>query len=144
MRKLVICCALLLMAFTLYAQAGDGTEKAIADMEHQWAAAAKTGNADAIAPMLADNFVNLDSDGTMHNKAETVARFKTGKWDVNEIGDVKVTMTGTTAIASGSWHGKGVMSGKPVDAKERWVDTWVKGANGKWLCVASASAPAKM
>ena len=27
--------------------------------------------------------------------------------------------------------------------QKRWADTWVKAANGKWQCVASASAPMK-
>jgi ketosteroid isomerase-like protein len=118
--------------------------KALMDMENQWAKASKESNGDALAPMLAEDFVMLDSDGTQHAKAEVVARTKKAKWTVNEIADMKVTVHGDSAIVTGSWTGQGTDgSGKSVNSKERWVDTWVKTPDGKWLCVASASAPIK-
>lgn len=118
--------------------------QALTDMENQWARASKAGDGDAIGAMLAQDFVALDSDGTMRGKADVVARAKKGKWVTNEIGDLKVIVHGDSAIVTGSWIGKGTDgAGKAVDAKERWADTWVKMANGKWLCVASASAPSK-
>jgi ketosteroid isomerase-like protein len=125
-------------------KAGGSVPQALIQMENQWAQASKTGNADALAPLLSDNFVALDSDGTLRSKADVLARVKKGKWTVNEIGDMKVTVHGDTAIVTGTWTGKGTDGGgKAVDAKERWADTWVKAANGTWLCVASASAPMK-
>jgi ketosteroid isomerase-like protein len=148
MKRMLMCFTLVLMALAVQAQMGDkmggGVEKAIANMEQQWAAAGKMSNADAVAPLLADNFISLNSDGTMQNKVPYLATIKGSKWDVNEISDVKVATFGNTAIASGAWRGKGTTNGKPVDAHERWVDTWMKMPSGKWQCIASASAPAKM
>jgi len=142
---MLVCFTLLLTAVAVQAQMGGGVEKAVANMEQQWAAAAKMANPDAVAPLLAENFVNLNSDGTTQNKAETLAALKGGKWQVNEISDIKVTTFGNTAVATGAWQGKGTTgSGKTVDAHERWVDTWTKMPNGKWQCIASGSAPAKM
>ena len=143
MKKMLIGFTLILMALAVQAQMG-GVEKAIAGMEQQWAAAGKMSNADAIAPLLADNFTNLNSDGTMMNKTQTLVMVKGAKWDTNEISDVKVTTFGNTAIATGAWQGKGMAEGKAVDAHEHWVDTWMKMPSGKWQCIASASAPAKM
>jgi ketosteroid isomerase-like protein len=129
------------------AAAGKGTSsvvQALTDMENAWAKASKASNGDAIAPMLATDFVALDSDGTMHDKADVVARTKKAKWTTNEIGDVKVHVHGDSAIVTGSWTGNGTDgAGKAVNAKERWADTWVKMPDGKWQCVASASAPTK-
>lgn len=123
---------------------GGTVAQALIKMENQWAQASKTGNADALAPLLADDFIALDSDGTLRSKAEVLARVKKGKWTVNEIADMKVTLHGDSAIVTGTWTGKGTDGeGKAVDAKERWADTWVKGASGNWQCVASASAPMK-
>jgi ketosteroid isomerase-like protein len=117
--------------------------QALTDMENQWTKAAKAADGDAVGALLADDFVALDSDGTMHTKADVVARTKKAKWVTNEIGDLKVVVHGDSAIVTGSWTGKGTDgTGKTVDAKERWADTWVK-MSGKWLCVASASAPSK-
>jgi len=118
--------------------------QALMDMENQWVKASMTSNADALAPLLSENFVALDSDGTMRGKADVLARTKKAKWTTNAIADVKVVEHGDTAIVTGSWTGKGTdATGKAVDAKERWADTWVKAAGGKWQCVASASAPSK-
>ena len=102
-------------------------------------------NPDGVAPLLADNITNLMSDGTTVDKAQTLAMTKGSKWEVNEISDVKVTVFGNTAIATGAWRGKGTSSdGKAIDTHERWVDTWMKMPGGKWQCIATASAPAKM
>ena len=114
------------------------------DQEQQWATAAKAGNADAIAPLLTDDFVMLDSDGSMHAKAEMLALAKKAKWTTFEVADMKVAVHGDSAVVTGSWTGIGTDgNGKSVNAKERWVDTWLKSASGKWQCVASASAPIK-
>ncbi|PYU38910.1 MAG: hypothetical protein DMG54_28710 [Acidobacteria bacterium] len=59
--------------------------------------------------------------------------------------DVKVTVFGDTAIATGGFSGKGTdASGKPLNARERWTDTWVKMPNGKWQCVTSHISSVKM
>ncbi len=125
-------------------KAGSSVVQALMDMENQWAKASKASDGDAIAPMLAEDFVALDSDGSLHGKADVVARTKKGKWVTNEIGDLKVMVHGDSAIVTGSWTGNGTDgAGRAVNAKERWADTWVKMPNGKWQCVASASAPIK-
>ena len=144
MKKMLMCFTVVLAALAVQAQTG-GVEKAITGLEQQWAAAGKASNADAVAPLLADNFTNMGSDGAMTNRAQTLAMTKGSKWEINQISDIKVTVFGNTAIATGMWQGKGTGSdGKAVDAHEHWVDTWMKMPGGKWQCIASASAPAKM
>jgi ketosteroid isomerase-like protein len=116
-------------------------EQHLKDMENEWVKASLASNGDALGPLLADDFVNIDSDGKVLNKSETMARTKKSKWEVSELSDLQVNQHGDSAIVTGVWHGKGVDSmGKAVDTRERWADTWVK-KNGKWQCVASASAP---
>ncbi len=145
MKKILVCLAVVFVSLAVQAQMGGGVEKAVANLEQQWASGAKMSNPDAVAPLLADNFTNLNSDGTMTTKAQTLATMKGNKWQTNEISDVKVTVFGNTAIATGMWDGKGTTGeGKSVDAHEHWVDTWMKMPNGKWQCIASASAAAKM
>jgi uncharacterized protein (TIGR02246 family) len=150
MKRTFVWCAVALMSLMVAAQAkddkmGGGTEKAIAALEQKWVDSAKANNADALAPLLADKFVNTDSDGKVSGKAETLANAKAAKWETDQISDVKVTVFKDTAIATGDWTGKGTdAKGKPVDAHERWTDTWMKMADGKWQCVASHSSPIKM
>jgi ketosteroid isomerase-like protein len=150
MKKTSIWCVLglLLMVSAAWSQdnqTGSGTEQAIAAAEQRWLQAQKTSNPDQLAPLLADNFVTTASDGKVTGKAETLAATKTIKWDSAETDDVKVTVFGDTAVATGGFRGKGTDgSGKPLDVQERWTDTWVKMPNGQWQCVASQVSPVKM
>jgi ketosteroid isomerase-like protein len=147
--------ALLLLAGTAFAQdsasamasktemrAGSAmVEQHLKDMENNWAKASLASDGDALMPMLADDFVNINADGKVLNKSETVERTRKSKWEVSELSEVQVSTHGDSAVVTGVWHGKGTDSmGKSVDARERWADTWVK-KDGKWVCVASASAP---
>jgi ketosteroid isomerase-like protein len=104
-------------------------EKAIAALEGQWMESQRTNNPDLVAPLLADKFVNTSTEGKVRNRAETLAIAKATKYQSVEYPDVKVTVFGDTAIATGGFKGKGT--------NERWTDTWVKMPDGKWQCVAS-------
>lgn len=122
--------------------AGGDIAETITRMEEQWATAAKENDPAKVAPMLSEVFVELDSDGRLYNKSQVLDGMKNDKWELNEISNVKVTVHGNVAIATGEWHGKGTLAnGKMVDEHERWLDTWLK--NGKWQCVASASTAIK-
>jgi len=70
-----------------------------------------------------------------------LTRIKTAKWEINNT--LKVTAFGNAAVVTGTWRGKGTEGGKPIDAHERWTDTWVKMPSGKWQCVASHSSAMK-
>ena len=127
------------------AQKTGGTDKAVAALEEQWLQSQKTNNPDLVAPLLADKFVSTGTDGKVTGKAETLARAKATKYDSAEYDDVKVTVFGYTAIATGGFTAKGTdASGKPMDTRERWTDTWVKMPNGKWQCVATHGSTIKM
>ena len=139
MKKMVICVVgLFVLATAAWSQS---TEKAIVALEQQWLQAQKTNNPDLLAPLLAEKFINTSTEGKVSNKAETLATYKNVKWQSAEIRDVKVTVFGDTAIATGSFFGKGTESGKPLDVRERWTDTWMKMPDGKWQCIASQGSP---
>ena len=149
MKKILLCLVIGLAALAIQAQTSEkmnsDVEKAIEKMEQQWTEAGKASNAETVSSMLAENYTNLLSDGALVDKARTLENIKKSKWEINEISDVKVTAFGNTAIATGSWRGKGTdQDGKAVDAHERFMDTWTKMPNGKWQCVASAGATVKM
>ena len=113
-------------------------EKAVTAQERQWMESQKTNNAELLAPLLADKFVSTGTDGKVTNKAETVADAKTTHWTSVEYENMLVTAYGDAAVATGLFVGKGTDSkGKPIDEHERFTDTWVKMAGGKWQCVAS-------
>ena len=124
------------------AQQTGGIEKAVAALEQQWLQSQKTNNPDLVAPLLADKFVNTGKDGRVTDRAESLATAKATKYESAEYEDLKVTVFGDTAIATGGFKGKGTdPSGKPFDTHERFTDTWVKMPNGQWQCVASHGSP---
>jgi beta-aspartyl-peptidase (threonine type) len=116
---------------------------AITRLEYVWAEAQKNGKADAVAPLLTEDFVNTDADGHTYGKARLLSNLKGGVWESNSISDVQVTVHGDTAVATGAWAGKGVDGdGTRIDRHERWTETWVK-INGKWQCIASQQTETK-
>jgi hypothetical protein len=129
----------------LQAQQSDAAiEKTVTALEQTWLQSQKTSNPDLLAPLLADRFVNTGGDGTVTLKTETLALVKAMKFESAEYYDVKVTVFGDTAIATGGFKGKGTdETGKPLNVNERWTDTWVKMPNGQWQCVASHASPIK-
>jgi hypothetical protein len=113
MKKTLIWCllGLVLSVSAVWSQANK-TEQAVAAKEQQWLQAQKTNNPDLLAPLLADKVVVTEADGSVNNKAETLANYKKTKWDSAEYNDVKVTVFGDTAIATGGFKGKGTDASK--------------------------------
>jgi uncharacterized protein (TIGR02246 family) len=136
---------LLTLGSAAWAQDKSGdTEKSVAALEQQWLQSQKTNNPDIVAPLLADKFVATASDGKVTSKAESLANAKATKYDSVDYDDLKVTVFGDTAIATGGFTAKGTdPAGKPLDVRERFTDTWMKMADGKWQCVASHTSSAK-
>ena len=146
MRKSWIRCVLVLLSMTgvTWSQTGGGTAKAIEALEQQWLQSQKTNNPDLVAPLLADQFMGTGPDGKVSGKAEELADAKATKYSSIEYEDVKVTVFGNTAIATGGSKAKGTdASGKPLPEHVRWTDTWVKMPSRKWQCVASQASPIK-
>ncbi len=141
--RLVLFVMLLAVAQLATAEQKD-TAAAIVALENRWAEAAKTGDAAAVEPMLAETFITTDVNGHSYNKKELLVTLKGGRWESNGISDVKVSVYGDTAIATGAWAGKGIDGdGTRIDRHERWTDAWVKAKNGKWQCVASHASEVK-
>ena len=146
MKRIFMWCSLglIFLAVVAWSQAG-GTEQAVAALEEKWLQGQKTNNPDLIVPLLADKFVETLSDGKVIDRAVAIAMTKAMKYTSAENEDLKVTVFGDTAIATGGFKGKGTeASGKPFDNHERWTDTWVKMPNGQWQCVATQATPIKM
>jgi ketosteroid isomerase-like protein len=145
MKKILMWCLiglfLLGSAARSQAQQTGSAEKAVTAGEQQWLQSQKTNNPDLIVSLLADNFVMTTSDGKVSNKAEALATAKSTKYVTVDYEDIKVTVFGDTAIATGGFKAKGTdATGKPMDVHERWTDTWIKMPNGQWQCVASHSS----
>jgi ketosteroid isomerase-like protein len=142
--KRLLTVALVMLAICTVSFAQSSIEKTLMDLEGQWVKAALASKGEALAPLLATDFVSIQSNGTTQTKVAYVAATNTGKWQVSEVSDMNVQVHGESAVVTGVWTGKGTDgTGKSIDGKERFADTWVKMPDGKWQCVVSASAPIK-
>jgi ketosteroid isomerase-like protein len=112
-------------------------ERYIMESERQWAESVANGDASVVERILADDFLGVDPDGNLYEKAKMVAdtREAPKEFISNHLNDVKVRFFGDTAVAQGneSWVRR---SGTPLRARFVWTDTWVL-RNGAWQIVAS-------
>lgn len=141
----LLCLALLAAAPWSRAQKNAAAEKAVTSGEMQWLKSQQTNNTALVAPLLAEGFTDTSSEGKVSTRTESIAQAKATKYTSVAYTDLKVMVFGDTAIAIGGFRAKGTdASGKPLNANERFTDTWTKMANGKWECVASHQSPVKM
>jgi ketosteroid isomerase-like protein len=114
-----------------------GAERYIKESESQWAESVANGDASVVERILADDFLGVDPDGNLYEKAKMVAdtREAPKEFISNHLNDVKVRFFGDTAVAQGdeSWVRR---TGTPLRARFVWTDTWIL-RNGKWQIVAS-------
>lgn len=113
-------------------------EAYIIQCEREWAESVANGDATVIERILADDFIGVDPEGTMYDKARMVADTRTAPkyFASNRLNAVKVRFFGAdTAVAQGSesWERK---VGTPRYGKFVWTDTWIR-RNGKWQIVAA-------
>lgn len=121
-------------------------EDAVTAAEQQWLKSQQTNNTELLSPLLADKVVETTEGGkVLTGKGAVVADAKTDTWSSAAYTDLKVTVFGHTAIATGTFTGKRTdASGHSLDVRVRFTDTWVKMPDGKWLCVATHDSQLKM
>ena len=138
--------ALLLIVSGATAQAAmSADEQAVTAAEQQWLKSQQTNDVELLAPLLADKVVETDENGKVFaGKDAVLADAKSTHWSQAAYTDLKVTVYGHAAVATGTFTGKGTSGGKPINVRVRFTDTWVKTASGKWMCVASHDSLLKM
>ena len=120
-------------------------EQAVTAAEQQWLKSQQTNDVKLLAPLLADKVVETSDEGKVFTGKDAVlADARSEIWSSADYTDFKVTVFGHTAIATGTFVGKGKnAAGKPFDARVRFTDTWLKMADGTWQCIASQDSPIK-
>lgn len=117
------------------------------------AAALGKNDADAMEKIYADNYMLVNLDGSVQNKAERLASLRSGetKYESFAYDDITVRSNpdGNGAISIAKLTMKGTMKGKPVDGTFRVTQVYSKTKDG-WKQVSAqatkieaAGAPAK-
>ena len=142
---LVAACAGLVFAQQKMAPAkAPSTAETVKQLERDWIAAEKVGDADRLSQIIADDWVALGPDGSTIAKQAFIADYKSGKSKVEsfEIGPMTVKVMGNVAVVQGSDTEKSVTEGKDSSGKYVWMDVFEK-REGKWQAVRSQNAMVK-
>lgn len=102
---------------------------------------------DAMAAILADEFIYHQPSGKVQNKAGYIEQITGGDVRIRkaERYDIQIHVYGDTATATGSTKVDVELKGEPKQFDLRFLDVWVK-RDGRWQIVARQSAyktPAK-
>ena len=91
---------------------------------------------DAIAAATADDYVQIDFDGTVRNKTEAMSRIRSSaiQLQANVVDDMLVRIYGDTAVVSGRATPKGTLNGRDYTAPMRYSRVYVK-RDGRWQVV---------
>jgi ketosteroid isomerase-like protein len=110
-------------------------------LENDWTAAAKAKDPVKLGAILADNWMGLEYNGKIIDKAKALSDLKApgNSLDTIEMGEMTVRTFGNTAVVTGSDVEKSKEGGKDSSGKYIWTDVFVKQANGKWQAVSSQS-----
>jgi len=139
MKKLLVVCCVVLLASPLLAQKSAEVSKAegvLLAMEKTWTDAIQKKDLAAVGLLLADEYMIIDDEGLVRDKATTLSRLKSSDNDISTavVDELKVRVYGNVAVVTGRQTEKSVEKGKNTSGAYRYTDVWVKRGNG-WQVV---------
>ena len=105
-------------------------------LENEFARAVASNDADALDGLLADDWIIVDPDGSIIDKARFLGVVRSGalSHELIESADLTVRLYGNTAVVTGLTTTKGKFMGQDFASCERATDIFVK-QTGCWQCV---------
>ncbi len=115
--------------------------QAVQQLEHDWVDAVKAGDADKLRQILADDWTEINYDGSKVTKASLLADVKSGaaKLESFDFAPMDVKVMGHVAVVQGGDTEKSSYKGKDTSGKWVWMDVFVN-RDGKWVAVRSQTA----
>jgi ketosteroid isomerase-like protein len=136
MKRLLI---LAMFALTVSCQmkSNDAKEELI-NLERDFERAVVANDAEAIGKFLADDWVIIDPDGNIIDKARFLSVIKSGALthEVMESDNMSVRTYGDSAVVTALTTTKAKFAGQEFSTRERATDFFVK-QGGRWQCVFS-------
>jgi hypothetical protein len=112
----------------------------VINLENAWNQAEKLHDLDALKLLLADTFVDTDDDGSFMGRDEWLRKVQSAAADYESLTDLErsANVYGNTVVVTGIYVEKMRITGKTVEQRGRFTDTWIF-QNNHWECVASHS-----
>ena len=125
-------------AVPLLAQTKSTGTQEILKLEDEFGRAMIKNDPEAIGRLLADDWIIIDPDGGIIDRARFLAVIRSGtlSHEVMDSRDVRVRIYGNSAAVTALTTTTGKFSGQEFKTEERATDLWVK-KNGQWMCVLS-------
>jgi ketosteroid isomerase-like protein len=111
-------------------------EEELLKLEKEFAQAVAKNDVEAIDGFLADDWVIVEPDGGIIDKARFLGVIKSGalSHEMMESTDWRVRLYGNSAVITGLTTSKGKFMGQDFTSCERATDVFVKQGN-RWRCV---------
>jgi ketosteroid isomerase-like protein len=121
-------------------------ERAVTKLEQEWFTIQQANDWAKLAKIISDDFVIVDSDGSLGNKESMVAAYKE---EAPRVVSLRMQVLVAHAVAANTVIASGLDDiatkdggGSTVHRYERFIDTWVL-RDGRWQCVAEQITLAK-
>lgn len=125
----------------LMAGPASAQDAALLQRDSLWNSLRLRGDADALAPLLADEWMLTHSDGRTQDKVDYLAELASRRRSNSQVENIglRVRLFDQTAIITGISVQSGVTDGQPWSGRFRFTRTWVR-RDGVWIMVASHSS----
>ena len=114
-------------------------ERAVTKLEQEWFAIQQANDWAKLSRMIADDFVIVDSDGSLGNRSSMIDGYKE---EAPRVVSLKMQVLVAHAVSSSTVIASGLddiatkgSDGATIHRYERFIDTWIL-RDGRWQCVA--------
>ena len=113
-------------------------QEEILRLEKEFSQAIVKNDAEAVGRFLADDWIIIDPDGGIIDRARFLGVIKSGALthEMMESDDPRVRIYGNAAVVTAMTTTKGKFNGQVFNTQERATDVFMK-QNGRWQCVLS-------
>lgn len=113
-------------------------QEEVLKLEKEFSQAIVKNDTEAVGRFLADDWIIIDPDGGIIDRATFLGVMKSGALthEMMESDDARVRIYGNTAIVTALTTTKGKFKGQAFTTQERATDVFVK-QNGRWECALS-------
>ena len=120
--------------------AAENAHDEILRVERRWVQAHLDLDLDTLEKIMADDYIQIRSDGSVAGKAETLASYQSGarSWNIAISDEYDLRVIGDIDLLVGRWKGRGLNAGKSFGYQARFMAVYTH-RNGQWYLLADQS-----
>ncbi|HXE06933.1 MAG TPA: nuclear transport factor 2 family protein [Acidobacteriaceae bacterium] len=112
----------------------DDAKHQVEKLEQSWRTAQLNNDVDAMDKLLSDDYVGITMNGQVVTKMQQLDRIRSRALKLTKIDldDMKVKLTGPTAIVTGKAEVEGTNDGEPMHGTYRYTRVYMRSPGGAW------------